>query len=502
MYDAYLQGLSIALAPQNLLLCFVGVVYGTVIGVLPGIGSVAGIAMLLPLTYGLPPTGALIMLAGIYYGTEYGGSTTSILLRTPGEGGSAVTCLDGYAMARKGKAKLALATAAIGSFVAGTLAAVALMLLTEPLATLAVKLGPPEYFAVALLALLLTASLAHRSPVKGLASLILGLLLATIGLDAQSGSSRFDLGSPALMDGIPFIIAASGLFAISEVMFQLNRGRDKQKRLEIAGGRWIGWQDLKRILPPALRGSSMGFFIGTMPGMGSIAATFLSYNVERSLSKRPEEFGKGALAGVAGPESANNASAQGSMLPLMTLGIPGSATTAVMLGAFMMYGLQPGPLLMQSDPGLVFAIIASMYVGNAMLLVLNLPLVPLFAKLLDLPAAILNGLVIVFVVTSIYSIRGEFLDIGLLAGFGILGYLMRRADFPVAPILMGLVLGDILESSMRRSLALSLGDPMIFLNRPVSAALITVAVLFFLFRLWRMQTSGSRTLPQTDAPGA
>ncbi len=503
MFDLYLQGLSTALTPENLMFCLIGVVYGTVIGVLPGIGSVSGIAMLLPLTYGMQPTSALIMLAGIYYGSEYGGSTSAILLRTPGEGGSVVSCLEGYAMARRGKARLALATAAVGSFIAGTLSTIALMLLTAPLATLAVKLGPPEFFAVAAFALILTVSLSHQSPLKGLATLLIGLFLATIGLDSQSSFARFTLGSTTLMDGVPFIIAASGLFAISEVMFQINRSRTGEtKRIPIATGSWMSWPDLKRIIPASLRGSALGFSIGTMPGMGSIAATFLSYGVEKAVSKHPDEFGKGAIEGLAGPESANNAAAQGSLLPVITLGIPGSATTAILLGAFLMFGLQPGPLLLQNNPELVWAIIASMYVGNVMLLILNFPLVPLFAKLLDLPSTVLNGLIVLFVFTSVFSIRGDPTDLLILAGFGVLGYVLRRIDYPIAPILMGMVLGDILESSFRRSLALSLGDPMIFVNRPISGTILGCAAAFIIFKLVMMRRRARAAAPPVLAEGS
>ena len=497
MVDLYLQGMQVALEPQNLLLCFLGVLYGTLIGVLPGIGSVAGIAMLLPLTYHLPPTGGLIMLAGIYYGSEYGGSTTSILLRTPGEGGSAIACLDGYEMARRGQAKLALATAAIGSFIAGTLSTVLLMLLTGPLAKIAVFMGAPEYFALALTALMLVASMSSRSPLKGLAMLVLGLLIATVGMDTLTGVARFSFGVYALQEKIPFIVIATGLFAVSEVMEQMTRGRRREQAIKLGSGPWFTLSDVRRIIAPALRGSGIGFVVGMMPGMGAIAATFLSYGVEQRLSPHPERFGKGALEGLAGPESANNASSQGAMLPLTTLGIPSSATAAVMLGAFMMYGLQPGPRILVSDPSLVFGIIASMYVGNVMLLVLNLPLVPLFVKILDLPAGILSAGILLLVFTSVYSIRGEYLDLALLAGVGIAAFFLRRAGYPIVPVLMGVVLGTILEDAFRRSLSLSLGDPLIFLTRPISATLILFSVGFFIYRVWRGRTLRDR-LPMTS----
>jgi putative tricarboxylic transport membrane protein len=483
MSDLYLQSLLAALAPENLLFVFIGALLGTLIGMLPGVGSVAGIAMLLPLTYNMEPTTALIMLAGIYYGCEYGGSTTSILLRTPGEGGNAISCLDGYEIARNGKPRLALATAAISSFIAGITAALALMLLTEPLTRLAVRLAPPEYFAITVFALILTGTLASRSLARGVAMIALGLLIATIGMDAQTSLNRFTFGSTALMDGVPFIVAASGLFALSELMFEANRKDGGQKRISVKTGIWLTWADLKRIVPAALRGSGIGFLVGIMPGAGGIAATFLSYSVEKNLSKNPENFGKGEIEGLASPEAANNAAAQGSMLPLFTLGIPGSATGAVLLGAFMLYGLQPGPTLMARNPEIVWTIVTSMIVGNMILLLMNFPLVPLFAKLLDIPRAILFAVVAMFVVMSVYSIRGEMMDIILLAVFGAGGYILRRMDYPVAPILMGMVLGDILEKSFRRSLAISLGDPLIFVTRPVSATILGLAAVFLTYKL-------------------
>jgi putative tricarboxylic transport membrane protein len=482
MSDLYLQALLTALQPGNLMFVFLGALFGTLIGMLPGVGSVAGIAMLLPLTYNMEPTTALIMLAGIYYGTEYGGSTTSILLRTPGEGGNAISCLDGYEIARAGKPRLALATAAVSSFIAGISAALALMLLTEPLTRLAVRLAPPEYFAITVLALILTGTLASRSLARGIAMIALGLLIATIGMDAQTSLNRFTFGSTALMDGVPFIVAASGLFAVSELMFEANRKDGAQSRISVSKGVWLTWLDLKRIIPAALRGSGIGFLVGIMPGAGGIAATFLSYSVEKNISKNPERFGKGEIEGLASPEAANNASAQGSMLPLFTLGIPGSATGAVLLGAFMMYGLQPGPTLMARNPEIVWTIVTSMIVGNIILLIMNFPLVPLFAKLLDIPRPILFSVVIMFVVMSVYSIRGEMLDILLLAMFGAGGYVLRRMDYPIAPILMGMVLGDILEKSFRRSLALSLGDFSIFVTRPLSAAILGIAAVFLIYK--------------------
>lgn len=498
MLDLYLQALTTALQPHNLVFVFLGVMFGTLVGMMPGVGSVAGIAMLLPVTYNMDPTTALIMLAGIYYGTEYGGSTTSILLRTPGDGGSAISCLDGYQIARRGRPKLALATAAIASFIAGISSAVALMLLTEPLSRIALSLAPPEYFAVTVLALILTGTLASKSLARGIAMIALGLFIATIGIDSQTSLNRYVFGSIALMDGVPFIVAASGLFAISELMFQFNRGKDGETRIAVKGGKWLDFFELKRIVPAALRGTGIGFFVGMMPGAGGIAATFLAYSVEKNVSKTPEKFGEGVIEGLAAPESANNASAQGSMLPLFTLGIPGSATGAVLLGAFMLYGLQPGPTLMQRNPEIVWTIITSMIVGNMMLLVLNFPLVPIFAKILDVPRGILIAVVSIFVVTSVYSIRGEFADLLMLAAFGGLGFVLRRMDYPIAPILMGMVLGDILENSFRRSMSLSLGDPVIFISRPISATLLMIAAAFLIYKISR-SLMGRRKREQSHA---
>jgi TctA family transporter len=476
MLDVYLQGMQVALQPQNLFLCFIGVLYGTLIGVLPGIGSVAGIAMLLPLTYHLPPTGALIMLAGIYYGSEYGGSTTSILLRTPGEGGSALACLDGYEMARQGQAKLALATAAIGSFIAGTLSTVLLMLLTVPLSRIAVIMGAPEYFALALMALLLTASMSDRSPIKGLAMLLLGLAIATIGFDTLSSVPRFSFGVFALEERIPFIVVATGLFAVSEVMENMTRGRNQERPIRIGGGPWITLADLRRIVPPALRGSGIGFVVGMMPGTGAIAATFLSYGVEQKLSRHPERFGKGAIEGLAGPESANNASSQAAMLPLITLGIPGSATAAVMLGAFMMYGLQPGPRMLTSDPSLVWGIITSMYVGNVMLLILNLPMIGMWVKFLTVPYHLLFPGIIAVCCIGVYSVSNNPFDVYTMAFFGVVGYVLVKLDCEPAPLILGFVIGKMLEEYLRRAMLLSRGDPLVFFQRPISAVLLVMAI--------------------------
>lgn len=472
-------GFSHAISLQNLAYCFIGALYGTVIGVLPGIGPLVGISILLPITFSLPPVSAIIMLAGIYYGSAYGGSTTSILLNTPGESSAVVTCFDGYQMAVQGRAKAALATAAIGSFFAGTLSTVAIMLLAMPLARLGIKFTPAEYFSLLLLALTMVSTLATESPVKGLFTTLVGLLLATVGMDLQTGRVRFAFGSQWLVEGVDFIVVAIGLFAISEVLVQaeLIQKYGLQKRERISGHYWITLEELKQSFMPYVRGTVIGFLVGVLPGAGSTPATFFSYAIEKKNSKHPERFGKGAIEGVAGPEAANNAANQGALVPLLTLGIPGSATTAVMLGAFMIYGIQPGPMLFEKDPAFVWTIIASMYIGNVILLILNLPLVNIFAKILDLPGALLNCMVLTFCTIGVYSVRFAVFDVFLMIIFGVVGYFMRKHDYPAAPLLLALVLGEMMEQGLRRALTLSNGDWTVFVTRPISLGLLTIAVL-------------------------
>jgi putative tricarboxylic transport membrane protein len=472
-------GFSQALSLQNLAYCFIGALYGTVIGVLPGIGPVVGISILLPITFSLPPVSAVIMLAGIYYGSAYGGSTTSILVNAPGEASAVVTCLDGYEMAKQGRAKAALATAAIGSFIAGTIATIAIMLLALPIARLGLKFTPAEYFALLFLALTLVGTLATESPVKGLYSALVGLFLSTVGMDLQTGQVRFAFGSPWLLEGIDFIVVAIGLFAISEVLIQAETIHrfGLQKREQISGQYWITWDELKQSFMPYMRGTVLGFLVGILPGAGSTPATFFSYAVEKRSSKHPEKFGKGAIEGVAGPEAANNAANQGALVPLLTLGIPGSATTAIMLGAFMIYGIQPGPLLFEKNPAFVWAIIASMYIGNVILLILNLPLVNIFARLLDLPAALLYSMVLAFCTLGVYSMRFAIFDVYLMIIFGIVGFFMKKHNYPAAPLLLALVLGDMMEQGLRRALTLANGDWSVFVRRPICLVLLSIAVL-------------------------
>jgi putative tricarboxylic transport membrane protein len=471
-------GFSVALTPENVFYCFIGVLLGTIIGVLPGLGPVAAIAVLLPLTYDMQPITAVIMLCGMYYGGAYGGSTTSILINAPGEAAAAVTCLDGFQMAKQGRAKAALATAAIGSFFAGTFATAGLMLISPLVASFAIRFGPPEYFGLMLLALTMVSTLSADAPVKGFVATFFGLVLAMVGQDSQTGAQRFVFGLPQLFEGIDFIVVAIGLFAISEVLVAAETFKIvAYERARVQGKHWISLRELRQSLPPYARGTALGFFIGALPGAGGTTAAFMSYGVEKKLSKHPEKFGHGAIEGVAGPESANNAASQGAMVPLLTLGIPGSATTAVMLGAFMIYGVQPGPLLFDTNPEFVWAIFASMYIGNTILLILNLPLVTVFAKLLDLPGALLYSMVVAFCVLGVYAIRLSVFDVGMMIAFGVVGYFMRRHGYPVAPTLLALVLGDMMEQSFRRALTLSAGNPMVFLNRSMSLVLIILALV-------------------------
>ena len=477
------MGFGQALSFQNVMYCFIGAVYGTILGVLPGIGSIVGISILLPITVHLPPVTAVIMLAGIYYGSAYGGSATSILVNTPGESSSVVTCLDGYQMALQGRAKAALATSAIGSFFAGTLATVAIMLVAQPLAKIGIMFTAAEYFSLLLLAMTMVGTLMAENPIKGLFSALAGLWLATVGMEQQTTQARFTFGSPHLVEGIDFIIVAIGLFAIPEVLTQaeLITKYGLQKREQVTGRIWITMEELKQSFMPYVRGTILGFLIGVLPGVGSTPATLVTYSFEKKFSKHPEMFGKGAIEGVAAPEAANNASNQAAFVPLLALGIPGSATTAIILGAFMLYGVQPGPLLFQKDPGFVWAIICSMYIGNVILLILNLPLVNIFVKLLDLPAALLYSMVLIFCIIGVYCIRFSEFDLLLMVFFGIVGTLMRKHDYPAAPLLLGLLLGDMMEQGLLRALTLANGNWGVFVTRPISLGFLIVTALFLAY---------------------
>ncbi len=492
-----LNGFAVCLQPINLWYTFLGVLMGTVIGVLPGIGPSAGIALLIPITYGMDPTSALIMLAGIYYGAKYGGSTTAILIRTPGEAASVMTSIDGYEMARKGRAGAALAVSAIGSFIAGTIGVVGLTLFALPLTSMALKFGPAEYFTLMLFAMTAVSTLTGNSPAKGVFATILGLMIATIGIDLQSGQARFTMDIPEFQDGVGFVVVVVGLFAMAEVfrgLEDLYRGT-APKAMKITGKLWLTREEWQRSVGPIWRGGIIGFVIGVLPGAGGTIASIMSYTTERRISKHPEEFGKGAIEGVAGPESANNSDTAGALVPLLTLGVPGGGATAVMLGAFIMYGVQPGPLLFQNRPDLVWGLIDSMYVGNVMLLILNLPLVGLFVRLLYIPSGILYPLIVTISAIGAYAINGSTVDLWLILFFGVVGYVFDKIDIPVAPLVLALVLGGIMEQSFRQAMTISGGDIKVFYGSVITVTLlimsaISVAMPFILPRLKAMRDKG------------
>jgi putative tricarboxylic transport membrane protein len=449
---------------------------GTLVGVLPGIGPALTVALLLPVTFKLDPTGSLIMFAGIYYGGMYGGSTTSILINTPGESASMITALEGNRMARAGRGGPALATAALGSFVAGTLATIGLAFFAPVLVDLAIQFGPADYFALMVLALVTVSATFGDSPLRGLTSLFLGLALGLIGIDSLSGQARLAFGVPELLDGIAVTTLAVGLFAVGEALHVASRHAHAPERIEpVRGSLWMTRQDWARSWKPWLRGTALGFPIGSLPAGGAEIPTFLSYNVEKRLSRHPEEFGHGAIEGVAGPEAANNASAAGTLMPLLTLGLPTSATAAIMLAGFQQYGLNPGPLLFAERPDLVWGLIASLFVANVMLVILNLPLVGLWVRLLAIPQPWLYAGILVFACMGTIAANSSPVEILTLALFGLLGFGMRRLDYPIAPMVVGLILGPLAEAQLRRALAISIGDPMALLESPIAAALLGLA---------------------------
>ena len=469
-------GFVVAFTPWNLMWSALGVTIGTAIGVLPGIGPALTVALLLPVTYNLDPTAAFIMFAGIYYGAMYGGSTTSILLNTPGESGSIVTAIDGHAMARQGRGAQALATAAIGSFVAGTIATIALTFVAPLMVKLALLFGPAEYFALMVLALVTVTAVLGDSLPRGLASLFFGLALGLVGIDLQTGQARFTLGIPELLDGIDVVVVAVGLFAIGETLYVAARYRFETEEIyALKGSVWMSREDWSRSWKPWLRGTAFGFPIGALPAGGSEIPTFLSYLTEKRLTKHPEQFGKGAIEAVAGPEAANNAAAAGVLAPLLSLGLPTSATAAIMLAAFQQYGLQPGPLLFDSNPELVWGMIASLYIGNVLLLVLNLPMAPVWVKLLKIPRPWLYGGILVFATLGAYTLNNNIVDLVILWIIGLIGFGMRVLDVPVAPAVVGLILGPLAEQQFRRALAISEGDPSVFFTHPLSLVILIIA---------------------------
>ncbi len=471
-------GFAVALTPTNLLFALLGTFLGTAIGVLPGLGPALTIALLLPITYKVDATGAFILFAGIYYGAMYGGSTTSILLNTPGESATIVTALEGNKMAKRGRAGAALATSAIGSFVAGTIGTMGITFLAPIVVELALKFGPAEYFCLMVLAFVTVSAVLGNSTSRGLTSLFFGIWLGLIGIDLQTGQPRFTFGLLELLDGINVIVVAVGLFAVGETLWLASRhAHGKDELLPLSGSLWMTREEWKRSWKPWFRGTGLGFSIGALPAGGAEIPTFLSYYLEKKLSVKPEEFGHGAIEGVAGPEAANNASAAGVLVPMLTLGLPTSATAAIMLSAFQSYGIQPGPLLFQNQAALVWGLIASLYVANVMLLVMNLPLVPLWVKILAIPKPWLYGGILVFATIGTYGISQSVIDLVLLYLVGLVGYAMRRFDFPSAPVIIGMILGPLAEQELRRALTISQGDWTVFLTRPLSATLIAIALL-------------------------
>lgn len=471
-------GFGVVFTGPNLLACFLGVLVGTVVGVLPGIGPIGAMALLIPSTFALGPTTGLIMLAGIYYGSMYGGSTTTILVNVPGEAASVVTAIDGYQMAKKGRAGAALAVSAMGSFVAGTLGVVALMFFAPLLAEVALEFGPPEYFALTLMGLIFLSRLGGRSALKSFLMVGFGLLLGTVGMEPISGLPRFTLGQLQLSQGVELVPVAMGLYGIAEVLIIAERITGIPKLIKVkfrelfpTAAEW------KRAFPPMLRGGGLGFLIGLIPGPAAILSTFASYALEKKISKHPEEFGKGAIEGVAGPESANNSATAGAMVPLLALGIPFAPATAMLLGALMIHGVQPGPLLMTEKPDIFWGVVASMYIGNMILLILNLPLVGVFASILRLPQYLLMGLILLLCLVGTYSVNNSFLDLYILIGMGGVGYVLRKLKFDMAPLILALVLGPMVEKTLRQSLFMMRGDVWAICVRPIAGTLLLIALL-------------------------
>jgi len=470
-------GLTTAMSLTNLFYCFVGVLVGTAVGILPGLGPLATIALLLPLTFGMSPTSALIMLSGIFYGSQYGGSTTAILIKLPGEAAAAVTAIDGHQMAKKGRAGAALATAAIGSFFAGTVATVLIVLVAPPLASFALSFGPPEYFSLVVLGLIFSVTLAHGSPTKALAMTFLGILIGTMGRDIYTGEFRYTFGLTLLEDGVELTGLAIAVFGLAEILRNLETPVEQRPVVAKVKGLFPTRQDLRRAGLPVVRGTFLGSLLGVLPGAGAIIASFASYSLEKRLSSRKEEFGHGAIEGVAGPESANNAAAQTSFIPMLTLGVPGNAIMAVMLGALLIQGITPGPTFISANPELFWGVIASMWLGNLMLLVLNLPLVGIWVKILTIPYRHLVPIILGVCTVGTYSIGLHAADLYIMAGMGLIGYVLLRWGCEPAPLILGFVLGPLMEEYLRRSLIISRGDPMIFFQRPISATLLLLALI-------------------------
>ncbi|MGQ0752548.1 MAG: tripartite tricarboxylate transporter permease [Betaproteobacteria bacterium] len=494
-------GFETALSPKNLMYCFIGVLAGTMIGVLPGIGPLATIAMLLPITFNLEATSALIMLAGIYYGCQYGGSTTAILVKLPGESASVVTCMDGHEMAKQGRAGPALAIAAIGSFIAGTIGTILIARLGPPLAEMALKFGAPEYFSLMVMGLIASAVLASSSIKKAIAMILLGLLIGIVGTDVNSGMSRFTFGASGLMDGLSFTVVAMGLFGFAEILSNLTKKQDaaaRQLLTQRIEHLYPTRSDLRKSLGPIFRGTALGAFFGTLPGAGPTIAAFSTYALEKKVAKRPEEFGKGAIQAVAGPEAANNAAAQCAFIPTLALGIPGTATMALMLGALTIQGIAPGPQVMTQRPDLFWGLIASMWIGNAMLVILNLPLIGLWVRLLRVPYRLLFPTILTFMAIGVYSVNNLDLDVYMTVMFGLLGFVFLKLRLEPAPLILAFVLGPLMEENLRRALLISRGDFTVFFTRPISAGfLIATAVLLIIMILPTVRMRRNRALEES-----
>ncbi len=480
-----LKGFAIAAEPLNLLFCFLGVLIGTLIGVLPGIGPTATVALLLPITFSVPPVSAIILLAGVYYGSMYGGSTTSILVNLPGESASIVTCLDGYQMARAGRAGPALGIAAFGSFIAGTLSLFGLVWLALPLANAALKMGPPEYFTMMCLGIIVLIFMARGSMVKSLIMAAVGLALSFIGIDTITGRPRFTFGIPTLWDGVGLVPLVMGLFGISEVLLNIGEGATRGAVVETRiKGLLPTIRDWKDSIPSILRGSLIGFFLGILPGSGAVIASFVAYTIEKKFSKTPEKFGTGMIEGVAGPEAANNAASTGAFIPLFSLGIPSNSVIAILLGALIIHGVRPGPSLISDNPDMFWGTVASMYIGNVFLVILNLPLIGIWVKILRIPYQVLFPLILLFCIIGTFSITNNLVDVSLMILFGVIGYFLRRLDYEIAPLILSFVLGPMMELNLRQSLIISNGSFGIFFTRPLSAAFLLIGIALFFPVVW------------------
>jgi len=486
--DSILFGFSVALQPGNLMFVFVGVFTGTIIGMIPGLGPISALALMIPITFSMNPTSALILMSGVYYGAIFGGSTSSILLNAPGVAGTVATSFDGFPMAKKGMAGKALAIAAWSSFVGGTISVVALMLVAPVLAKVAVSFGPAEYFALMALGLTAVVSLSEKSLVKGLIAAVFGVMVSIVGIDRQTGTMRYTFDSLHLLQGIDFLVVALGVFALAEVFVMLfNRHKNTALIKQNLGSLKLSTQEVKTIAPPVVRSSILGFFVGVLPGAGATVASFLAYIIEKRIAKDGSTFGQGNIKGVAAPEAANNAAASGSFVPLLTLGVPGSGSTAVLLGALLVLGVTPGPMMLTERPDVFWGVVASMYIGNVFLLILNLPLIPYIARILEVPRPMLLALILLFCMIGVYGLKFSAFDLWLLLGFGVIGLLMRLNGFPIAPLILAIILGDIMEENMRRALQISGGEWMVFVQKPISATLLGLAIFSLVAPvLWRV----------------